>query len=115
MNKYEEAEVKLVELLGGKFVHHYSTHLAAFADDKATLHKVYVPWTQHNSAAFKLMVEHGMVMNLLPSLDYVIAGAGGHMVTENIADHKNKEQAVRYAIVRAVIAKLESKNEDQNK
>lgn len=62
-------------------------------------------WVHDNGDAFALMVEHSLYPTSHKLSDSILVGER----LEYVADHQNKETAVRYAIVMAVIAKLEAK------
>ena len=90
MDKYTEANHRLAELLD--------------CDSQA--------WCHDNAAAFSLMVEHGCdIITGRTSLRVGCFYAEGHTFVKKSAvyfhDHPDRETAVRYAIVQAVIAKLE--------
>jgi len=62
---------------------------------------------ENDGAAMRLVAEHGMVINALPHIPYVVAAAGV-AVTEEVIDHPDKATALRVAVVKALIAKLEA-------
>lgn len=103
MDKYIEAELRLAGMLGWKNI-----RSAEFKPDqligRVDGDKEYVPaWTSDNGAAFALMVEH----SCYPKEHAFGIECDGIKVV--ISNHPTKEIAVRYAIVMAVIAKLEAK------
>ena len=110
MDKYLQAEKELAELLGWKDVGTGVLEGLSGRPPKPTGGKFWhkVPnWTGDNAAAFTLMVEQ----RLLVSVDDVEIEANfGGSTFIRIADHPDKEAAVRYAIVQAVIAKLRSEH-----
>lgn len=63
-------------------------------------------WTRDNASAFALMV--GQHCEPIYMCDCVLVASPAGCVSENYDEHHDKESAVRFAIVKAVIAKLES-------
>lgn len=109
MDKYIEAEKRLAELLGGTELRYGSMgwwegkidgELVDFAD-----------WCRDDAAAFRLMVEHEICLewdsNRVFAL-HIDSCVVWVRVKSAYADHPDKETAVRYAIVQAVIKKLEA-------
>lgn len=90
MDKYDEAELRLFFLLKKRD-----------GDTAPGTHNV-PRWCRDDAAAFRLMVEHGLYpTNPESTAMYVY-------IAVQPADHPDKETAVRYAIVQAVIKKLEA-------
>jgi hypothetical protein len=90
MDKYEQAENRLAELM------------------EVPKWGMWPQWCRSDAAAFSLMVEHGCY----PTEDHEYDGIEvffnqNSFVLAKFADHPDKKTAVRYAIVQSVIAKLE--------
>lgn len=113
MDRYLKTEKRLAELLGYHQIFRLKVdgvEVGGLHYNKSTFkgHEKVPRWTGDNDAAFRLMLEHGLVLNLKSQLDFVVAEAGVAIV-ESTINHPDKATAVRFAIVQAVIAKLESK------
>jgi hypothetical protein len=99
--KYIEAEKRLAELLLG------SPGISPidgqrFKDDRPK-------WACDNAAAFELMVEHDVELDIgVGSEVHSSCPEMRNYLTTYIGDHPDKKAAVRFAIVRAVITKLEA-------
>lgn len=103
MNKYQEAEKELAELLGWTNI----LIVTGIPPDGSLVHKQLPQWCSDDAEAFKLMVEY----NCYPDCNdagVVVVGR-----TEDDCDvftliegHTDKPTAIRYCIVQAVIAKL---------
>lgn len=112
MDKYIEAEKKLAELLGwskvkigGAVDGSNVPNMWLSGVPSGGTERVLIPlWTRDNAAAFALMVEHFCYPN---EHEFGIECNG---ITADVSNHPTKESAVRYAIVMAVIAKLEAQN-----
>lgn len=121
MDKYLEAEKRLAELLGWKCVQ-LGGSLDGLSMPENWLHGIWpidgegglVPqWCRDWSACGPLMVEHGVWPFIQPDgyVDTFISGMEPDPdIDTPLSDHPDRETAVRYAIVQAVIAKLESNN-----
>lgn len=135
MNKYLEAEKRLAELLGvvvyfdalkdeeypngvwAAGIPEADTYYGE-TQEQAMLNWLEntARWTRDNAAAFALMVEHGCwpyINDILTDRVHVSVPSvrdDGPVCSELVRDHPDKETAVRFAIVMAVIAKLESKS-----
>lgn len=118
MDKYLEAEKRLAELLGWKkeYRGEYQFQVKMAIDLKGSEHADYPQWCRDWTACGPLMVEY----NLSPEFDNKHGCVsieyherayndyhGYYRVHEHYANHPTKDTAVRYAIVHAVIAKLE--------
>lgn len=106
MGKYLEAEKILASLLGWTFIpDRFDTEREINADGEWQAHP---RWTRNSAAAYALMVEHGCYpweSTQEPMEGWICVGGNGYA---KIGDHPDKDTAVRYAIVKAVIAKLEA-------
>lgn len=119
MNIYIEAEKKLAELLGwtnilikdeGMFAGVYGSPPNPEEYGVSLGQRVSMPnWVMDNATVFALMVEHEV--NPTYYDDEVMIDFRSLLLKEVVhvfyVDHSNKEAAVRYAIVLAVIAKIE--------
>lgn len=122
MDIYLEADKKLAELLGWTNITHYAIAPNALlgtpsSEDSLTgvaEGTMKIPrWTQDNEEAFRLMVEHKISINqysthVQPTFDVVNGVSGIEDCYCYHRWHTDKITAIRYAIVQAVIAKLES-------
>lgn len=118
MDKYIEFEKRLAELLG------YSSGLRIKVlvtdEEVGPLYcdgKVLPMWCRDDAAAFRLLVEYKVEINpddistKYHSVKYTVYA--GDDLAEGLvayADHPDEATAVRYAIVMAVIAKLEAEH-----
>lgn len=104
MDKYLEAEKRLAELLG------WEDHTALNGVWRTPRFN-YVPsyevpqWCRKWNACGPLMVEHVYRMQIIT--DVLDPQVTINMHVESINDHPDKDTAVRFAIVQAVITKLE--------
>jgi hypothetical protein len=116
MDKYIEAEKRLAELKGffdieeSKLYGYQQIFMGRWGTEEK--HKQHIPrWTRDDAAAFRLSVEHEV--NITYYKDEVMVDLRGSCSSdfahELWADHPDKATAVRYAIVQAVIAKLEKR------
>lgn len=114
MDKYIEAEKKLAGLLGYHQITdgHFSDNRLSALPRGSWLEslKVVLPmWARDNAAAFALMVEHDLCVQTLSHFVAVLRdNLDGNLAEAEYTDHPSKEAAVRYAIIMAVIAKLEA-------
>lgn len=116
MNKYLEAEKKLAELLGWTHLksHEVEGHPKQFRCEGIRPEYPHGPivevisWTRDDAAAFQLMVAYGCYPDSFKNQIWVGDGDCPHMQCENIENHPDKLTATRYAIVMAVISKLEN-------
>lgn len=102
MDKYLEADKRLVELL-------YPGHPVLSVIEEAT-HINGKPWrwTLSWNACGPLMVEHDVALDMDEDGEVHASCKGQPLfVLEEFTDHPDKDAAVRYAIVMAVIKKLE--------
>lgn len=101
MDKYVEAEHRLAELQGHVGIFEFGG--ALIDENGTTLPK----WARDDGDAFWLLVKHQVAVD--PSAVNVIVRHAAYRpgILAHYADHPSKEAAVRYAIVQAVIAKLE--------
>lgn len=110
MDKYVEAEKRLAELLG--WTHHAEENRVGprWRSPSADWLTRRPRWTRDNATAFALMVEHGIRVS--PASDFVTAkhDIDGDFLVVEYSDHPDRETAVRYAVVQAVIARLEANN-----
>lgn len=109
MDKYIEAEKRLAELLGWHSIDVVSNG-NMWGDKTPKKNVTYVgirvpQWTRDWAACGSLMVEHEI--SVLQSPVGVSTTGVGYV---NFNDHPDKDAAVRYAIVMAVIQKLESRS-----
>lgn len=116
MDKYVEAEKKLAGLLGWTYKQprRIGVSYGWFRPD-GVMHISPPEWCRYNAAAFALMVEHGVRPTVLGDSHVfadIIDDRGKILanVMTTLDQHPSKEAAVRYAIVMAVIAKLEAQN-----
>lgn len=111
MNKYLEAEKRLAELKGHANTAFLGLHQVQCALTPSNEIKKQLPrWCRDNAAAFALMVEHGCYPQENGTGSVAIWQEGQfkpYLAGTIISQHPDKETAVRYAIVMAVIAKLE--------
>lgn len=117
IDKYIDAEKSLAESLRWSDVHWSDEcqNLVGIRPDKPAPDdggRYLVPhWTRSNASAFELMVEHGCYptegKHNESELIWIFADLRC-LAEANVGDHPGKEAAVRFAIVRAVIANLES-------
>ncbi len=119
MNKYQEAEKELAELLGWTNIEtgykFCTVYVHCLLGDNPN-HKYFkgIPrWCSDDAEAFKLMVEHDCYPDC--NDDDVMASHSRCMSADLftpaytlISEHPDKFTAFRYAIVQAVIAKLKS-------
>lgn len=107
MDKYLEAEKRLAELLGyvPRYAHRPTTGEWVHAASNTLIG--YQAWCRKWEACGPLMAEYSVMVDPLSFRNSVeaMAYAVGH--TESYANHPDKDTAVRYSIVMAVIAKLE--------
>lgn len=108
MDKYLEAEKRLAELLGWVYVPPQALEDYVWLHQPSNEWVDPPPWCRDDAAAFKLMVEHGAQPSFYDDETMVdFRSAKSPVRHEARADHPDRETAVRYAIVQAVIAKLE--------
>lgn len=112
MDKYLEAEKRLAELLQPDCAVSYKDagYFQWNRKHKPMPNFVgFVPqWCRDNAAAFALMVEYGLTVHTEDDATVCVhwpEGVAG--LGFDYCDHPTKDTAVRYAIVHAVIAKLE--------
>jgi hypothetical protein len=102
-NTLQLLDERLAELLGWEGLHTYMGDLLGYSKTNSILE---VPrWTADNGACFELMVEHSLEI-----IQYVdgVSARNRYPSSEMYTDHPTKEEAVRVAIVKAVITKLEA-------
>lgn len=107
MNKYFEAEKRLAELLKfGPLAQH---------GDRLFWRAGEVPrWTRDNAAAFALMVGHEVLTTYeAKRVNAWRNNKPGLIISVDYDRHPDRETAVRYAIVMAVIAKLEAQRDQR--
>jgi hypothetical protein len=110
-NDYRNARLRLAYLLGWKFEEReYQGDFCLRPDGSQT--RFLPDWTGDNAAAFALMVEHGCYPRISDEFVRVDTNdpdrrARQQLAVVKLANHPSTEHAVRYAIVQAVIAKLE--------
>lgn len=116
-DKYIEAEKRLAALRGFFDIEEAKLHgyLQMFVGRWGAYEtrRQHIPrWTRDNAEAFALMVEHGvqLTFNLWMVAASACDGSMTHSTLAAFTDHPDKETAVRYAIVMAVIAKLEAQH-----
>lgn len=112
MDKYAEIECRLAEVLG------YKTGCGENTDGAKILLTVVdgkfieLPrWARDNAAAFELMVEHEVMLEYYDDQVYAYAdidGIGLNWEVCKYESHPNKQAAVRFAIISAVVDKLEA-------
>lgn len=107
MNKYEQADRELAELLGytridkldnGQFI----CFLPGCLHSNAFMPR----WTQDDGECFLLMVEYEIPVDNWRGSCWVGSGDDSFFQVEQYNNHKDKATATRYAIVQAVISKL---------
>jgi len=116
MDKYLALEKRLAELLGYRDIFRLKVdgveHGGLHYNKSTFTGGEKVPrWTRDWSACGPLMAEHGLATQVQNELHTAqVSTVDGPIVLriERFADHPDKDTAVRYAIVQAVIAKLES-------
>ena len=111
MDKYVAIECRLAEALG------YKSICVKMSGEYRTLSTIVegkfidLPkWARDNAAAFELIVDYEVFLDYCG--DEVFAWANGNRLSKKSCKYKNskdKQAAVRYAIVEAVIAKLGAK------
>lgn len=116
MDKYMEAEKELAELLGWKELRKPSMHnknwLGISPDDNPNSefgYSPYVPlWCSDSAAAFDLMVEQELKAEVWKGCAWIGNSDEPEFQCEEIHDDHggSAQMAMRYAIVKAVIAKL---------
>lgn len=107
MDKYLQADKELATLLGFKNI--TAVGEIALSGTKEVKRNLFYPmsiqrWCHDNAAAFDLMVDHDI------SIDLAFTGVRAGLPTISYSDHPDRNTAVRYAIVQAVIAKLKITN-----
>jgi len=112
----KELEKRLAELLGYSTIllergSDISMHLAGsmvYTGYKQHARHIIPQWTEDDGAAFRLAIDHDIGYEMMTNIVWIptpyrqFAG-----LFESYADHPDKYAAVRIAIVKAVIAKLE--------
>jgi hypothetical protein len=108
-NTLQLLDKHLAELLGWEGLHTYMGELLGYSKTSSLLE---VPrWTADNGACFELMV--GQVISFKDNVTHVKLSVRAYewIIYEDYKNHTSKEEAVRVAIVKAVIAKLEAAHE----
>lgn len=105
---YIEAERQLAELLGWKDIHLNTLENSwqGFLINKS-ISKVPC-WTKDDAAAFSLMIRYRVSLEVTEHIVFASVTDQEKVIT-NYSMHNDEATAVRYAIVCAVIKKLESK------
>lgn len=116
MDKYLEAEKRLAELIGWSQVEFDTFRAGALTGmlpDKSSFGEIVPQWTRDWNACGPLMVEHGLYPEVYTDagLEFVWIKRSFCKVNVPVSEHPDKDTAVRYAIVQAVIAKLEWQRE----
>jgi hypothetical protein len=114
MDKYVEAENRLAELLGWK-LKRVGDVPTGWIDQDGRYKADRPAWCFHWSACGPLMVGHGCYTyedRIVP--DEILCSWQGNKqpVFTKIADHPDRDTAIRYAIVQAVISKLSTQTEE---
>lgn len=112
MSIYQIAEKKLAKLLGYENIipHPYPCKEYVWLNDVDGADKRAVPrWTQDDAEAFKLVVEYNLMVDICKGFVEVrYNGIEEDWTVQDSTEHNNEKfLAARYAIVLAVIAKLE--------
>jgi hypothetical protein len=111
---YVEMEKRLAELLGWTNIQDCGWGLYGRPKDAGLLHlpedeRCTLPrWCHDWSACGPLMVDHGTFPEVDGDICWIGNGDDYWMQSEPISDHPDRDTAVRFAIVQAVIAKLEA-------
>lgn len=116
MNIYIEAEKRLAELKGfTKLVERYYVGRIRLIGYDQQGEFIPVPmWTRDWAACGPLMVEHDVWPEYLPYTKTIkVQGEGITWYQAYVPDHPDKDAAVCYASVMAVIAKLEAQRVHQ--
>lgn len=115
MDEYLKAEKRLAELLGFKGIREIPLKKQPLDEEEITAlisdepHCSIPQWCRAWSACGPLMVEY----KIHPFFGDVFCAAGNVELGDcfaQISDHPDRDTAVRFAIVQAVIAKLEANN-----
>lgn len=101
MNDTQALEKRLAELLGYTDIDGYTGLYEGF-------YKTLPRWTADDAAAFQLVLEHQLILFVYPTGCYVDFLGVNEAAHGCYKDYTSKAEAVRVAIVKAVIAKLES-------
>lgn len=106
---YLEAERQLAELLGWKDIHQNKIENGwqGFLINNQNISKI-PSWTKDDSAAFALMIRYRVSLEITEHIVFASV-TDQEKVIINYSIHSDEATAVRYAIVSAVIMKLESK------
>lgn len=115
MNKYLQAEKELAELLGWRDIENHNGVLTGSNRGRPI---TYIPQWCHDSAlVFELMCEHDVAAKPGPHPDIVYAHIHRPFPkqpvqeVEKIAAHPDKIMAMKYVIVKTIIAKLKAEKE----
>lgn len=115
-NKYVEAEKRLALVLGWGERNYIQGFTAPDPMPWLEGYRKWIPhwapqWAQKNGDAFTLMVEHGAYAYIPEKFPQTVeAYCGIGTAVEKLADHRDKETAYRYAIIMAVINKIEGQS-----
>lgn len=116
MSKYIEAEKRLAELLGAKDITVTNGTLFVQVPDEfeeGEMRSAWLPhWCRDDAAAFRMMVEYSCYVAENGTGSVLVPGPkwSGCIASTVISGHPDKVTAIRYVIVMAVIAKLESES-----
>jgi hypothetical protein len=108
-NLYLEAERQLAELLGWKDIrlNKLENGWEGYLISNQIISQV-PTWTKDDSAAFSLMLRHRVSLEITEHIVFA-STTDQEKVIINYSIHSDEATAVRYAIISAVIRKIESK------